>query len=426
MKKNSILIKIDKKKIILNLNKLKEKYYEVPKNKYWYPLMSPTYDEKEIMQALHSMVTFNTTMFNKTSRFEEKFSSFNKSKYSVMVNSGSSADLLISFTLVDRLLKILKKGDEVIVPILTWPTHIWSVIMAGLKVKLVDINPDNLNIDINILKKSITKKTKAIFLVHVLGNPCPMKEILIIAKKHKLIILEDCCEALGAKYNNKNVGNFGLAASFSFFFAHHINTMEGGMIVTNSNKIMKNLKIIRAHGWRRAIEKNLKKKYKNFYKKFEFLNWGFNVRPTELQAGFGIEQLKKIHFFNKNRNIFFNRFYNAFKENIYFYFPKVELESKPSWFAIPFILKKNCPFDRNAIIKYLEKQGVETRPIIVGNLANHPVNKFFPELSRKIFHGANYIHRNGFYIGLNPMVNKNIIDNLIKKFNFFLGNYSKN
>ena len=140
------------------------------------------------MQALHSMITFNTTMFKKTIKFEKKFSSFNKSKYSVMVNSGSSADLLISFTLVDKLLKILKKGDEIIIPILTWPTHIWSVIMAGLKIKLVDINPDNLNIDVNILKKSITKNTKAIFLVHVLGNPCPMKEILSIAKKHKLLI----------------------------------------------------------------------------------------------------------------------------------------------------------------------------------------------------------------------------------------------
>ena len=160
MKKNSISIKINKKKIISNLNNLKEKYYEVQKSKYWYPLMMPTYNEKEIMQALHSMITFNTTMFNKTMKFEKKFSSFNKTKYSVMVNSGSSADLLISFTLVDRLLRILKKGDEVIIPILTWPTHIWSVIMAGLKVKFVDINPDNLNIDINILKKSITKNTK--------------------------------------------------------------------------------------------------------------------------------------------------------------------------------------------------------------------------------------------------------------------------
>ena len=425
MKKNSISIKINKKKIISNLNNLKEKYYEVQKSKYWYPLMMPTYNEKEIMQALHSMITFNTTMFNKTMKFEKKFSSFNKTKYSVMVNSGSSADLLISFTLVDRLLRILKKGDEVIIPILTWPTHIWSVIMAGLKVKFVDINPDNLNIDINILKKSITKNTKAIFLVHVLGNPCPMKEILSIAKKHNLLILEDCCEALGAKYNNKNVGNFGLAASFSFFFAHHMNTMEGGMIVTNSKKIMNNLKVIRAHGWRRAIIKNFNNSYINFYKKFEFLNWGFNVRPTELQAGFGIEQLKKIYLFNKNRKIFFNRFYNAFKNSVYFYFPKVEPESEPSWFAIPIILKKNCPFNRNIILKYLEREGVETRPIIVGNLANHPVNKLFPEFSRKIFNGANYIHNNGFYIGLNPMVNIKVMDILIKKFNYFFNNYSK-
>jgi CDP-6-deoxy-D-xylo-4-hexulose-3-dehydrase len=415
--------KISKQKIISGLKNFKTNNSRGLKRNYWYPLMSPTYDEKEIMQALHSMITFNTTMFDKTKKFEKKFSIFNKSKYSVMVNSGSSADLLISFTLVDKLLKILKKGDEIIIPVLTWPTHIWSAIMAGLKVKLIDINPDNLNIDIDILKKKITKKTKAIFLVHALGNPCPMKEILNVARKNKLLILEDCCEALGAKYNKINVGNFGLAASFSFFFAHHINTMEGGLITTNSSKIMRNLKVIRAHGWRRSIVKNLKNSGNNFYKKFEFLNWGFNVRPTELQAGFGIEQLKKINRFNKNRKVFFKRFYNAFKNNRYFYFPKVEKESEPSWFAIPIILKKDCPFKRNALIKYLDRHGVETRPIIVGNLANHPVSKLFPELNMNIFHGANYIHNNGFYIGLNPMANLKIIDNLIDKFQNFFDNF---
>jgi hypothetical protein len=147
--------KISKQKIISGLKNFKTNNSRGLKRNYWYPLMSPTYDEKEIMQALHSMITFNTTMFDKTKKFEKKFSIFNKSKYSVMVNSGSSADLLISFTLVDKLLKILKKGDEIIIPVLTWPTHIWSAIMAGLKVKLIDINPDNLNIDINEIKLMI-------------------------------------------------------------------------------------------------------------------------------------------------------------------------------------------------------------------------------------------------------------------------------
>ena len=161
-------------------------------------------------------------MWDKTLRFEKKFSKKVKSKYSVMVNSGSSSDLLMSFSLIDKNLKLLKPGDEVIIPILTWPTHIWSAMMAGLKVRLVDVDINTLNIDLNELKKNISKKTKAIFIVHALGNPCNMDEINRIAKKNNLLILEDCCEALGSKYGGKFVGNFGLAGSYSFFFSHHI------------------------------------------------------------------------------------------------------------------------------------------------------------------------------------------------------------
>ena len=386
--------------------------------KYWYPLSLPTYGSAEIKQALDSMSKYRTTMWDKTKLFEEKFSKKVGSNYSVMVNSGSSSDLLMSFSLIDRRLKILKKNDEIIVPILTWPTHIWSAMMAGLKVKLIDVNVKTLNIDILELKKNISKKTKAIFLVHALGNPCNMDEITKLAKKHKLIILEDCCEALGSRYGNKHVGNFGLAASYSFFFSHHITTMEGGMITTNSKKIHENLKYLRSHGWKR----DMKVKYKNnkIYKNFEFVNWGFNCRPTELQAGFGIEQVKKINKFNKIRKNFFQIFRSKFSNNPNIYFPEVEKKSDPSWFSIPIILKKNSKFKRDDLISYLEKQGIESRPIIVGNLQKHPVAKLFKELRIKKFKNADYIHNNGIYIGLNPMIEKESFNKMIKVFeNFF-------
>jgi CDP-6-deoxy-D-xylo-4-hexulose-3-dehydrase len=406
------------KNIISTIKKKKKNSFY--NKKYFYPLMLSTYSTEEVNQAIESMINFRTTMSVKTEKFEKKFSHFLKNKYSVMVNSGSSADLLITFSIIDKFYGILKKNDEILIPVLTWPTHIWSAMMAGFKVKLVDIDPATLNVDMNILEKNISKKTKAIFLVHALGNPCNMDKILNIVKKHNLILLEDCCEALGSKFNNKFVGTFGSAASFSFFFGHHLNTMEGGMVTTNSSKIMKNLKVIRAHGWTRNISK---KKYHNFHQRYKFVNWGFNVRPTELQAGFGIEQLKKIYIFNKIRSKFFNKFYNSFKESKYIYFPKVEKKSEPAWFAIPIILNDNAPFSRSDIISYLEKNGIETRPIIVGNIARHPVNKVFNFLNKKKYSGADYIHTNGFYIGLSPAVSNYSFDKLIKIFDNFMGLY---
>ena len=385
---------------------------QINKN-YWYPLSLPTYDDKEVKQALDSMKNFKTTMWDKTLRFEKKFSKKVKSKYSVMVNSGSSSDLLMSFSLIDKNLKLLKPGDEVIIPILTWPTHIWSAMMAGLKVRLVDIDINTLNIDLNELKKNISKKTKAIFIVHALGNPCNMDEINRIAKKNNLLILEDCCEALGSKYAGKFVGNFGLAGSYSFFFSHHITTMEGGMIVTNDKKIFQNLKYLRSHGWKRDISSKKKPPEKKIYKKFEFVNWGFNVRPTELQAGFGIEQLKKLNKFNSKRKKYFEIFKRNFKNNSNIYFPKVEKKSDPSWFSIPIIFRKNSGLNREKFIEFLEKKGIESRPIIVGNLTRHPVAKTFKEFKEKKFPNADYIHKNGLYIGLNPMISEFLFKKMI-------------
>ena len=392
-----------------------EKFHN-PK-KYWYPLSLPTYGKDEINQAIDSMNKFRTTMWDKTKLFEDKFSKKVGSNYSVMVNSGSSSDLLMSFSLIDQRLKLLKKNDEIIIPILTWPTHIWSAMMAGLKVKLIDVNLKTLNIDINELKKNITKKTKAIFLVHALGNPCNMDEITKLAKKHNLIILEDCCEALGSKYDNKHVGNFGLAASYSFFFSHHITTMEGGMITTNSKNIYENLKYLRSHGWKRDIKNKFKKK--KIYKNFEFVNWGFNCRPTELQAGFGIEQIKKLKKFNNIRKKFFQIFKSKFYKNPNIYFPEVEKKSDPSWFSIPIILTKNSKFKRDNLINYLEKKGIESRPIIVGNLQKHPVAKLFKEFKLRKFENADYIHNNGIYIGLNPMIEMKRFNKMIKIFEDF-------
>ena len=169
------------------------------------------------MEALDSMASFKTSMYEKTRIFEKEFSSFQSCSESIMVNSGSSADLLLSFLLTNPIDPILKKGDEVLVASVTWPTHIWSIMMAGLVPKLVDVNPNTLNIDLDDLKEKVTEKTKAIFLVHLLGNPATWMKYSALAQEKDLIILEDCAEALGAEWDGKKVGNFGIGSTFSFF-----------------------------------------------------------------------------------------------------------------------------------------------------------------------------------------------------------------
>src|SRR5712692_6935243 len=192
---------------------------EAKPRRYWYPLSLATYGVEEIVEALDSLCSFRTTMWEKTEEFERRFSEYQGGGHSVMVNSGSSADLLLCFLLTNPFKPLFSKGDEVLIPVLTWPTQIWSAMMAGLRVRLVDVCPDTLNVDLSDLESKITPATRAIFLTHLMGNPCQMDRILAISKKHQLLVLEDCCEALGAEWDGRKVGNFGLGGTFSFFFS---------------------------------------------------------------------------------------------------------------------------------------------------------------------------------------------------------------
>jgi CDP-6-deoxy-D-xylo-4-hexulose-3-dehydrase len=393
--------------------------------KYWYPLSMATYGTEEILQVLDSLCSFRTTMWEKTLEFEKRFADHQKSAAAVMVNSGSSADLLMCHLLVDPINPLLTTGSEVLAPVVTWPTQLWSIMMAGLKLKLVDVNPKTLNIDLADLERSITPRTKALFLVHLMGNPCSMDRIKEIAQKHGLIIIEDCCEALDSMYAGVKVGNFGLCGSYSFFFSHHMTTMEGGMVVCRDEELADRLKILRAHGWLRNVENS---KFPldsyNVDPRYAFVNWGFNLRPTDLQAGFGLCQLEKLPDFNQRRKLLAKRFFTGLNNNPYLSFPEVDLEADPCWFALPVMLKADAPFARRDIICYLESQGVETRPIVAGNIARHPVARQFPEFSARTFPGADKIHEQGFYLGLSPLFSEEMIDRLLDILQKYLNQYT--
>jgi CDP-4-dehydro-6-deoxyglucose reductase, E1 len=412
------------KGVIEQLIKTSSRINESKSRRYWYPLSIASYGIEEILEAIDSMCSFRTTMWEKTIEFESKFTNFQGSKDSVMVNSGSSADLLLCFLLNNPLNTLVESDKEILVPVVTWPTQIWSILMAGYKVRLVDIDPHTLNIDINDLKNKITPNTKAIFVVHVMGNPCDMNQICDIAKTNNLIIIEDCCEALGAKWDGENVGNFGLAASYSFFFSHHITTMEGGMIACSSNEVADQLKILRAHGWTRNIDAD-KSMIEGFDidPRYAFVNWGFNLRPTELQAGFGLHQIEKLPKFNENRLRLANLFFNFLDSQPFLSRPTLDKKASPAWFALPIIVSENSPFSRNNIVQYLEEDGVETRPIIAGNIAKHPVSKVFPFLGENIYSGADIIHKQGFYVGLSPFHSEDDICKLIDSIKIFLNRY---
>lgn len=393
--------------------------------RYWYPLSLASFGTDEILEALDSMCSFRTSMAEKTLAFERHFAKWQGSADAVMVNSGSSADLLLCLLLTNPYRPLVKSGAEILIPVVTWPTQIWAAMMAGLKVKLVDVDPRTLNMDLDDMERSIGPETQAVSLVHLMGNPCNMDRIMDVATRHGLQILEDCCEAMGATWNGQKVGSFGVGAAYSFFFSHHITTMEGGMIAVSDLANAEQLRLLRAHGWVRNVDPSAYElgNYPEIDPRYAFVNWGLNVRPTEIQAGFGIRQLEKAGAFATRRAEIAAKF-NAFIRTIpWLSTPVVEPQANPSWLALPVMISEDAPFSRAAITTHLEGCGVETRPVVTGNVAKHPVARLFPEFRARTYPGADAVHARGFYIGLSPLQTDANVDRMIETFSHFLARY---
>lgn len=406
---------------------MKNSKRDLDKNKkYFYPLAHPTYNYQEVMQSINSMVNFKTSMHEKVKYFEKLFGE----KYggeAIMVNSGSSADLLISYALLEKLKGSFQPGSEIIIPAVTWPTHLWSPIMAGFNVKLVDIDPTTLNFNLDEVISNITEKTKAIFVVHLLGNTGKIKELVDLCQERDIILLEDCCEALGSKFNDQYFGTFGLASSFSFFFSHHLVTMEGGMILTRDKSFAQSCRLLRSHGWAREISTYQNQTAVPFQEKYRFITWGFNVRPTELQAGFGIEQIKKIDDFQLQRTRngeILTSFIKKYKDFISTM--RINDGITCSWFAFPILINHSSPFSRDQFTSHLEKFGIETRPIVAGNLARQPALKKFTNISYGSLSGADYVNDYGFYIGIHPTTKIKDLKKVIQVMDDYLMNWIVN
>lgn len=384
--------------------------------RYWYPLSVATYGVEEVLEALESMVAYRTTMWEKTRTFEKLFGEKFGGE-AVMVNSGSSADLLIAFALHERSGGPLRAGDEVLIPAVTWPTQLWSALMCGYSAVLVDVDPATMNVDFSDLESKITPRTRAISLVHLMGNPVDMDRIRDLCERHDLLLIEDCCESLGAMWNGQYVGTFGVASAFSFFFSHHITTMEGGMILTQDRDFAERLRLLRAHGWSRNLV-TPPDTTEGIDPRYTFLNWGFNVRPTELQAGFGIVQLGRVDAFQVARN----RNAAAAQRRLESHREWVSLMEVPagadcSWFALPLLISEDSPISRDQLAAFLEERGVETRPVVTGNLARHPAtNRFADVLATGSLPGADAVHERGLYIGIHPIESEVAMNRLFDLF----------
>jgi CDP-6-deoxy-D-xylo-4-hexulose-3-dehydrase len=330
------------------------------------------------------------------------------SKFAVMVNSGSSANLLLVSAV--KQLKGWRDGDEVIVPAVTWPTTITPVMQTGLTPVYVDANLTDLSFDYDQLCERITPRTRAIFVVHLLGFPADLDRLLEIVKQHNLILFEDCCEAQGAKWNGVKVGNFGVGGTFSLYWGHHMTTIEGGLITTNSEELYHLMLLKRSHGLARELptcmHAAIAAKYPDIDFNFLFLTDGMNIRSTELNAILGLSQLARLDDFIRIRNCNFHRYVELCS-----CYPKdlIVLNGKGiSSFALAFLFK-----DRNKKIsfrKMISELGIESRPLIGGNLMRQPfLSKHYRPAD---FPNADFLHDNSFYIGNSQFVTSERMDAL--------------
>ena len=365
-----------------------------------YSLASSTWGLEEIAAINEVVASGSFTMGQKVAKFEEEFSTLVGSKYAVMVNSGSSANLALLAALRYRNTPLLSPDDEIIVPAVSWSTTYYPVGQLGCKLTFVDVDKDSLNIDPNKIEMAITSKTKAIFVVNLLGNPADWIRIREIAENHNLVLIEDNCESLGAELEGKSCGTFGIGGTFSTFFSHHISTMEGGVVATNDESLFHTLKSIRAHGWTRDLpDQNhvFNKTGSEWDDLYRFVLPGYNLRPLEIEAAIGSVQLTKLPDFIETRRLNAEKFLGQLSqiEGL-----RVQKENgKSSWFGFSIILEGKLKGQRRNLVELLNNAQIVSRPIVTGNFTRNPVIKHMNCAPIGELPVADEIHEDGLFVG---------------------------
>jgi CDP-6-deoxy-D-xylo-4-hexulose-3-dehydrase len=364
-----------------------------------YKLATSTWDELEINAIQEVIKTDKFSMGPKVEEFERQFAQYFGSKYAVMCSSGSTANLLMTASLFFSKKPKLKAGDEIIVPAVSWSTTYFPLQQYGLKLKFVDIDLNTLNYNLDDLKSAVSSKTKAIMAVNLLGNSNDFNKINEIIENRDIVVIEDNCESMGAKFDDKFCGTHGLMGTFSTFFSHHMATMEGGMVLTDDEEYYHILLCLRAHGWTRNLpDKNHVADKSNdwFEESFRFVLPGYNVRPLEMSGAIGIEQLKKLPLFIKQRRKNAEIFVKLFKDDKRFLIQKEIGES--SWFGFSLIIMDKS-INRKEIIDLLTINKIDSRPIVTGDFTKNDVMKFFNYEIHETLENADHLHYQGFFLG---------------------------
>jgi CDP-4-dehydro-6-deoxyglucose reductase, E1 len=383
-----------------------------------YPLAASTFGVEEIEAAKAVLDSGRLTMGPLVQAFESEFAAWTGAEHALMVNSGSSANLLM----VDAMLRRSRRpaawqaGDEVLVPGLAWSTTVWPLAQLGLVPVFVDIDPNTLAIDLESAKAALTSRTRGMFLIHVLGQVPAMDAYVAFCRQNDLVLLEDACESLGGHFAGRHVGTFAPMGAFSCYFSHHISTIEGGVIITSDSELLDDLKSLRAHGWvrDRSDASYWKEQHPELDPRFLFISGGYNVRPTEIQAAVGRVQLHKLDEMLAARERLARRVHDWTARSA----PWLRLvgadrlgapgsafdrrQRTHSWMTLPFVLDEAAPVDIQTVKETLEESGVETRPMIAGNLSRHPAIRQFTTRSADTLSRCDALLTQGFMIGCHP------------------------
>ncbi len=438
-----------------NIKQLSKVYYDICKKdvkRNYIPPSGKVLDEKEIFNMIDATLDMWLTAGRFNDEFEKKLANFVGTKYALTTNSGSSANLLAISALTSHELgeKRLKEGDEVITVAAGFPTTVAPIIQNKLIPVFIDVEIGTYNVDTSQIEESITEKTKAIFIAHTLGNPFNIDEVLKIAEKYNLWIIEDNCDALGSKYNGKYTGSFGHISTISFYPAHHITMGEGGAILTSDDKLFKIIMSFRDWGrdcWcppgrdntcKRRFNWKLGNLPEGYDHKYIYSHIGYNLKITDWQAAIGLAQLDKLPVFIEKRKRNFQTLYNGLREfENYIILPKATEKSEPAWFGFPITVKQTASFGKADLVKYLEKNGVGTRQLFAGNILRQPAftkNKIkirirnsgylysneLDENHYNLIYNTDIVMNNTFWIGVWPGISEEEIDYILKIFKKYI------
>ncbi|SMH56154.1 DegT/DnrJ/EryC1/StrS family aminotransferase [Azospirillum agricola] len=369
----------------------------------FYELAASTWGPEEIAAIERVVASGRFTMGEQVAAFEREFADYFGVRHGIMVNSGSSANLVAVAALAYKAERPLQRGDEVIVPAISWATTYHPLQQYGLKLRFVDVELDTLNIDVSKLEQALTPRTRAIVPVSILGNPAALDVIRAFADAHGLYVLEDNCESMDAELNGRKAGTFGDLNSFSFFFSHHISTMEGGMVLTDDLELAHLCRAMRAHGWTRDLPADTplyQRGDSDHFEAYRFILPGYNVRPLELEGAIGREQLKKLPALTAARRRNMALFQELFAGDGRFIIQRENGVS--SCFSFTIILNPERDPDRETVFAALKEADIGFRIITGGCFLRHDVLKYYDYDTVGAIRNAHTAHDLGFFVGNHP------------------------